>query len=74
MAKMFSAKLSNLENEINKLEATRIKAATEQSSTNEKIETLEKRINELDSKINQMINELTTILNNYGNAISVFRK
>ena len=64
MAKLFSVKLANLENEMKDL-----KQNTTSASSITKINELEKRVNELDNKLNQMVDELTEILNQHANAI-----
>ena len=63
MAKMFSAKLSNLENEILQLKDLN------DNSTMLKIENIQNQINQINSKINQMIDEITNILNHHAQAI-----
>ena len=64
MAKLFSVKLANLENEMKDL-----KLNTSSTTSTTKIQELENKITELDSKINQMVNELTEILNQHATAI-----
>ena len=65
MAKLFSVKLANLENEMNELKQNSVSLVREPT----KIKDLETKINELDEKINQMVNELTDILNQHATAI-----
>ena len=68
MAKLFSVKLANLENEMNELKQNSVSLVRD-STTSAKVEDLQKQLNELDEKINQMVNELTEILNQHATAI-----
>ena len=63
MAKLFSVKLANLENEMKDLKLNT------SSTSSTKIIDLEKRVDELDNKLNQMVDELTEILNQHATAI-----
>ena len=83
MAKLFSVKLANLENEMKDL-----KLNTSSATSTTKIKDLETKITELatqqavlmarisdaDTKINQMVNELTEILNKHANMIIDLQK
>ena len=68
MAKLFSVKLANLENEMKDLKLNT------SSTSSTKIIDLEKRVDELDNKLNQMVDELTEILNQHATAIKELTK
>ena len=65
MAKLFSVKLANLENEMNELKQN----CSTKSLANNKTDELQQQINDMDAKINQMVTELTEILNQHATAI-----
>jgi len=69
MAKLFSVKLANLENEMKDLKLNNTSA-----SSISKIQELESKVDEIDNKLNQMVDELTEILNQHANAIKELTK
>ena len=60
MAKLFSEKLKNLENEIQQIRST---------GNLTRLTDCETKLNQLEAKINQLIDEITPILNSHANAL-----
>ena len=79
MAKLFSVKLANLENEmkdlkLNNTSASSISKIQELESKVDDALSLSHKVDEIDNKLNQMVDELTEILNQHANAIKELTK